>query len=92
MENSITAQNEQWLEKLKLDQELRGHSQSNEDQYKRCMQRLLAYYDKPADELDAEDIRQFLHHLHKDQGLTTQTVNTCNGQCKHCRPSDFSTV
>jgi integrase/recombinase XerD len=69
---------EQVLEKLKFDVELRGLSKNTQDEYYTKAKAFQNYFDKPATELDENNIRTFLHYLTTEKGLTSGSVNSYN--------------
>lgn len=69
---------EQVLEKLKFDVELRGLSKNTKDEYFTKVKIFQNYFDKPATELGEKDIREFLHYLSTEKGLTSGSVNSYN--------------
>jgi len=69
---------EQVLEKLKFDVELRGLSKNTKDEYFTKAKIFQNYFDKPATELGEKDIREFLHYLTTEKGLTSGSVNSYN--------------
>ena len=69
---------EEVLAKLKFDIELRGLSKSTQDEYLTKAKLFQDHFDKPATELDVEDVRQFLHYLSTVKKLSPESVNTYN--------------
>jgi site-specific recombinase XerD len=69
---------EQVLEKLKFDVELRGLSKNTQDEYYTKTKIFQDYFGKPATELGEEDIKEFLHYLTTEKGLTSGSVNSYN--------------
>jgi len=69
---------DQVLEKLKFDVELRGLSKNTKDEYFTKVKIFQNYFDKPATELGEKDIREFLHYLTTEKGLTSGSVNSYN--------------
>jgi integrase/recombinase XerD len=69
---------EEVLAMLKFDVELRGLSKNTQDEYYSRVKCFQDHFNKPATELDIEDIRQFLHYLTKEKKLSSQSVNTYN--------------
>jgi len=66
------------LVKLRTDMELRGFSPVTVNDYisrVRCYQK---HFDKSADELNENDVRDFLHHLLTERGNLASSVNTVN--------------
>lgn len=70
--------NQQFIEKLKLDLQLRGYSKGTEKDYSEMIRLFLEYYKKPAEELGEPEIREYLHYLRSDRNLSPSTVNTRN--------------
>ena len=66
------------LAKLVFDVELRGLSKNTQDEYYSRVKSFQDHFNKPATELDIEDIRQFLHYLTKEKKLASGSVNTYN--------------
>jgi len=69
---------EEVLAQLKFDIELRGLSKSTRDEYLTKAKLFQDHFDKPATELDIEDVRQFLHYLSTVKKLAPESVNTYN--------------
>lgn len=69
---------EEVLAKLKFDVELRGLSKSTLDEYLTKAKLFQDYFDKPATELNVEDVRQFLHYLSTVKKLAPESVNSYN--------------
>jgi integrase/recombinase XerD len=70
------------IQKLLLDMQLRGMSPGTQQNYSNCVRTFQRYYGKPAAELGADEIRDFLYYLLKDKKLSTGTVNVYNGALK----------
>ena len=66
------------LEKLKFDLELRNRAKGTIKDYLLHARLYQDYYDKPADQMGVEEIRDFLHYLLNVKGNTPATVNTYN--------------
>jgi len=66
------------LAKLVFDVELRGLSKNTQNEYYSRVKSFQDHFNKPATELDIEDIRQFLHYLTKEKKLASGSVNTYN--------------
>jgi len=66
------------LAKLVFDVELRGLSKNTQNEYYSRVKGFQDHFNKPATELDIEDIRQFLHYLTKEKKLASGSVNTYN--------------
>lgn len=62
--------NEEVLEKLVRDLELRGRSVATIRNYPSDVRLFLNYYNKPVDELGEEEIIDYLHHLLTEKKMT----------------------
>lgn len=69
---------QQIIEKLKLDIQLRGLTLETEKDYCTRVKRFQEYFKKPATELGEQEIRQFLYYLRNDRKNSASTVNGCN--------------
>lgn len=69
---------EEILVKVKFHTELRGLSQNTKDDYYNKTKRLQDYFNKPATDLDIEDIKVYLHYLYTDGNMKSASVNTHN--------------
>ncbi len=69
---------EEILEKLKYDTILRGLSKNTQDEYYTKAKRFQDYYDKPATELNIDDIKNYLYYLLTKKGLSPGSINTYN--------------
>ena len=69
---------EEIVEKVKFHTELRGLSENTQKDYYKKARRLQNYYDKPATELNSEDIQKYLHYLYTERKMSSSTVNTHN--------------
>lgn len=69
---------EEILEKLKCETILRGLSKNTQDEYYTKAKLFQDYYDKPATELNIDDIKNYLYYLLTVKGLTPGTINTYN--------------
>lgn len=69
---------EEILEKLKRDTIIRGLSKNTQDEYYTKAKLFQDYYDKPATELDINDIKNFLYYLLTEKSLTPGSINTYN--------------
>jgi site-specific recombinase XerD len=69
---------EQVLEKLKFDVELRGLSKNTQDEYYTKVKIFQDHFNKSATELGEREIREFLHYLSTEKGLTSGSVNSYN--------------
>ena len=70
--------NEQLLNRLKVDLQLRGMSQSTLRAYPQHVRRFLDFSAKPAAELTCEDARQYLIHLLREGKVCNATINIYN--------------
>lgn len=66
------------LEKLKRDTIIRGLSKNTQDEYYTKAKLFQNYYDKPATELDVNDIKNYLYYLLTEKCLAPGTINTYN--------------
>ena len=69
---------EEILQKLLFDTRLRGLSKNTQDEYYTKVKLFQNYFDKPATELQVEDIQKFLYYLLTEKGHSSGTVNTFN--------------
>jgi site-specific recombinase XerD len=69
---------EQILEKMKFDVELRGLSVNTQAEYLTRAKIFQKYFGKPATELGEKDIQDFLHYLYTEKGLVSGSVNGYN--------------
>jgi integrase/recombinase XerD len=69
---------QQIIEKLIHDIELRGLSKATGKQYAQRINLFQEYYKKPATDLGEHEIREYLHYLRNDKMLSTSTVNMAN--------------
>ena len=69
---------EEVLEKVKFDITLRGLSKNTQDEYYTKAKQFQDFYDKPATELNVEDIQKYLYYLLTEKGLSSGTINTYN--------------
>ena len=51
------------LERLKFETQIRGLSKNTQDEYYTKAKHFQDYYDKPATELDINDIKNYLYYL-----------------------------
>lgn len=75
---------EEILEKLKRDTIIRGLSKNTQDEYYTKAKLFQDYYDKPATELDINDIKNFLYYLLAEKGLAPGSINTYNSGLSFC--------
>ena len=66
------------LEKLKFDLELRNRSADTIHDYSMHVRMYQDYFDKPADQMGVEEIREFLHYQLTEKNNSPATVNTYN--------------
>lgn len=69
---------QQIIEKLARDIELRGLSKGTEKEYCQRVKLFQEHFKKPAAELGEQEIREFLHYLRNEKKLSTSTVNMNN--------------
>jgi len=69
---------EEILKKLKFDTQIRGLSKNTQDEYCTKAKRFQDYYDKPATELDIDDIKNYLYYLLTEKRLSPGSINTYN--------------
>lgn len=69
---------EEILKKLRFDTQIRGLSKNTQDEYYTKAKRFQDYYDKPATELDIDDIRNYLYYLLTEKRLSPGSINTYN--------------
>lgn len=67
---------EEVLEKVKFHAELKGLTKNTQDEYYTKAKMLQDFYDKPATELDVEDIQKYLHYLYTVRKNSSGTINT----------------
>jgi integrase/recombinase XerD len=71
-------ENQQVIEKLILDMQLRGLSKGTQKAYSESVAHFQEYFKKPATELWEQEIREYLFYLRNDKKLSTSAVNMCN--------------
>lgn len=69
---------QQIIEKLARDIELRGLSKSTEKEYCQRVKLFQEHFKKPATEIIEQEIREYLHYLRNDRKLSVSAVNMCN--------------
>lgn len=69
---------EEIVEKVKFHTELRGLSENTQKDYYKKAERFQNYFDKPATELNIEDIQKYLHYLYTERKMSSGSVNTHN--------------
>ena len=67
---------EEVLEKVKFHAELKGLAKNTQDEYYTKAKMLQDFYDKPATEIDVEDIQKYLHYLYTVRKNSSGTINT----------------
>ena len=71
------------LEKLVFDLELRKRSEHTILDYQKHVRLFQDYFDKPADQMGEEEIRQYLHYLLTEKGNTPASTNVCNSALRY---------
>jgi site-specific recombinase XerD len=66
---------QQALQKMKDDIQLRNLAESTLRNYTRCIKVFWAFCNRPVDELDENDVRRFLRHLIDERKLAPRSVN-----------------
>jgi len=69
---------EELLKRLKQDIRLRGHSQNTMDEYVHRIRKFMIYSNRPLQELDEADVKNFLLYLIEERNLKKSSVNTYN--------------
>jgi len=69
---------EEVLQKLLFDTKLRGLSTNTQDEYYTKVNQFQNFFDKPATELDVENIKNYLYYPLTEKGLSSGSVNTYN--------------
>ena len=69
---------EEILQKLQKDLEMRGRSEETVREYVSKVRMYQEYYGVPAEELGIEAIQEYLHYLYVEKKLSASTVNTYN--------------
>lgn len=69
---------EEILERLKFDLELRGYSPHTHAEYLTKVKIYQKHFGKPADELGEPEIKEFLHYLATEKRLGSGSINTYN--------------
>jgi len=67
---------QQALQRLKADIQLRGLSKHTHESYTRYVRKFLKFCNRPIEELDEMDVRQFLGGLVVENRLSPKTINT----------------
>jgi integrase/recombinase XerD len=70
-----------YMDEAKYEMELRRYSKNTINHYLCHIRRFCTYFDKPADDLGENEIRQYLHHCIQ-QGLSSDYINICNSALK----------
>ena len=71
--------NQQLLRRMREDLQLRGMAGGTQEAYLRYARKFLAHFNKPAQDLDECDARQYLLHLMRTKNLDNSTINVING-------------
>ena len=66
------------LERVQFHTELRGLSKNTQKEYYTKAKLFQNHFDKPATELDIEDIQEYLHYLYIEKHFSSASVNTYN--------------
>jgi site-specific recombinase XerD len=74
----ITKDNLQMLARMSVDIRMRGLSDSTHDIYLRYAGKFMEYCEKPTDELDESDARDYLIHLMREGRLEHSSINQYN--------------
>lgn len=69
---------EEIREKPETEFKLRGYSQKSIDTYKAGITTFLDWANKPYEDLDEEDFRNYLIHITQEGRLKPQTINSKN--------------
>ena len=69
---------EQILTQLKMDLEIRGRSPDTVEDYVARIKRFQDHFDKPADQMKEEQIKEYQHYLLKEKKLSASSINTYN--------------
>lgn len=70
-----------YMDEVKYEMELRRYSKNTINHYLCHIRRFCTYFDKPADDLGENEIRQYLYHCIQ-QGLSSDYINICNNALK----------
>lgn len=70
---------EEIWEKLKTEVKLRGYSPLTINTYKAGISTFLDWCDKPYEDLDEEDFRNYLIHIIEEGKIKPGTINSYNG-------------
>ena len=70
---------EEILQKLRFDMELRGRQPPTIESYVSKTRLYQDYFDKPADQMGEEEIKEYLHYLRTVKKNSQSSVNTYNG-------------
>ena len=71
--------NEELVQKMKEDMELRGFSKYTYDSYLGKTKDIIKYFNKPLEEVTIQELRDFLlKHLKEERGLSERSVNYYN--------------
>lgn len=71
--------NEELIQKMKEDMEMRGFSKYTYDSYLTKVRDVIKYFKKPLEEVTMQELRDFLlKHLKEERGLSERSVNYYN--------------
>ena len=71
--------NEELMQKMKEDMEMRGFSPLTKDSYERKAKEIIKYFKKPMEEVTTEELRKYLlKHLREERKLAEKSVNYYN--------------
>jgi len=71
--------NEELVQKMKEDMEMRGFSKHTYDSYLNKTRDVIKYFKKPLEEVTMQELREFLlKHLKEERGLSERSVNYYN--------------
>lgn len=66
------------LNKLLQDTKLRGLSKNTQEEYYTKAKQFQDFYDKPADEMGIDEVRDYLLYLQEEKQLSSGTINSYN--------------
>ena len=78
---SCKAKAVKYMDEVQYEMELRRYSKNTINHYLCHIRRFCNYFNKPADELGENEIRQYLYHCIQ-QGLSSDYINICNNALK----------
>ena len=71
--------NEEIIQKLKEDMELRNFSEYTKYSYLNKTKHMIEYFNKPLEEVTTEELRKYLlEYLKKEKGQKERSINYCN--------------